>query len=129
MRRLWLQKTEPDKGWTFFPVHAQHQVKSFSVAVISEVGNGKNTYFWSDRWMHGHSVDQMLPHLYAAIASRARTRTVFDTLANSRWIFNIKGALTLDVLAKYLELWDLLSVVALQPQMEDVHVWQFSATG
>jgi hypothetical protein len=40
-----LQKTEPDKVWNFFPVHAPKQVRAFfSVAVISEVGNGKKKY-------------------------------------------------------------------------------------
>jgi hypothetical protein len=41
-----LQKTKPDKVWNFFPAHAPKQVKAFfSVAIISEVGNEKNTYF------------------------------------------------------------------------------------
>ena len=63
LRWLWLQKTEPDKVWNFFPVHAPKQVRAFfSVAVISEIGNGKNTCFWSDRWLHGRRLDQMLPH-------------------------------------------------------------------
>jgi len=42
LRWLWLQKTEPDKIWNFFPVHAPKQVRAFfSVAIVSEVGNGK----------------------------------------------------------------------------------------
>lgn len=59
LRWLWLQKTEPDKVWNFFTVHAPKQVRAFfSVAVISEVGNGKNTCFWTDRWLHGQRLDQ-----------------------------------------------------------------------
>ena len=130
LRWLWLQKTEPDKVWNFFPVHAPKQVKAFfSVAIVSEVGNGKNTCFWSDRWLHGQRLDQLLPHLFAAIAPRARKRSVFDALDDARWISDIKGALTLEFLAEYLELWDFLSNFSLQAEVEDVHVWQFSTTG
>ena len=130
LRWLWLQKTEPNKVWNFFPIQAPKQVRAFfSVAIVSEVGNGKNTCFWSDRWLHGQRLDQLVPHLFAAIAPRARKRSVFDALTDARWITDIKGALTLEVLAEYLELWEVLSNFSLQTKVEDVHVWQFSATG
>jgi len=51
---------EAYKVWNFFPVHAPKQVKAFfSVAIVSEAGNGKKTLvFWSDRWLHGQRLDQ-----------------------------------------------------------------------
>jgi hypothetical protein len=61
-RWLWLQKTEPDKPWAFMPIQVHHLVKSFfSIDIISEVGNGKNTLFWSDKCLYGHSLDQLVP--------------------------------------------------------------------
>ena len=129
LRWLWLQKTEPDKVWNFFPIQAPKQVRAFfSVAIVSEVGNGINTCFWSDRWLHGQRLDQLVPHLFATIAPRAQKRSVFDALTDARWITDIKGALTLEVLAEYLELWEVLSNFSLQTEVEDVHVWQFSTT-
>jgi len=89
----------------------------------------KTLVFWSDRWLHGQRLDQLLPHLFAAIAPRARKRSVFDALDDARWISDIKGALTLEVLAEYLELWDFPSNFSLQAEVDDVHVWQFSTTG
>jgi len=45
-RWLWLKKTEPDKPWAFLPIQVHQSVKSFfSVAITSEVGNGRNTLF------------------------------------------------------------------------------------
>jgi len=53
---------------------------------------------------------------------------VFDALIDAHWITDVKGALTLEVLAEYLEFWDFLSNFSLQPEVEDVHLWQFSTT-
>jgi hypothetical protein len=33
------------------------------------------------------------------------------------------------VLSEYLDLWDLLAEVVLQPEIEDSHIWQFAPTG
>ena len=120
---MWLQKTEPEKPWAFFPIQASPQVRAFfAVAITSEVGNGKNTWFWTDRWLDGKSIQQSFPNLFGAVAARARKRKVADTLHNRRWIFDIKGALTVQVLIEYIHLWQRLSNVVLQPEVEDTHI-------
>jgi hypothetical protein len=127
---LCLQKTEPNKAWAFFPVQAQSQVQAFfAMAVETVVGNGKNTRFWTDRWVLGQSLEQALPHLFSSIAARARKRSVHDAIADGRWISDIRGALSLPILIEYLHLWELLSNVELQPEVEDTHIWKFSASG
>jgi hypothetical protein len=93
------------------------------------VGNGKNTCFWTDRWLGGQSLQQSFPNLFGAVAARARKRKVFDALNNRKWISDIRGALTVQVLTEYIHLWELLSNVELQPDVEDTHIWQFSTCG
>jgi hypothetical protein len=39
------------------------------------------------------------------------------------------GALTGTVMSEYLNLWDLLSAVALQLEVDDSHIWRFSTSG
>jgi hypothetical protein len=130
LRWLWLQKTDPDKSWSFFPIQVHPSAKAFfSVAIVSEVGNGKNTFFWTDRWLHGQSLDKLVPHLFGSIPSRAKKRTVSDALTDLRWVADIRGALTVAVLTEYLDLWGLLAEVVLQPEIEDSHIWQFTQTG
>jgi len=130
LRWLWLEKTEPEKAWAFLPVQAPPQVKSFfATAIISEVGNGKNTYFWTDRWLGGQSLKQSFPNLFGAVAARARKRKVSDALENRKWVSDIRGALTVTVLTEYIHLWELLSTVMLQQDVEDSHIWQFSTCG
>ena len=121
LRWLWLQKTEPEKPWAFFPINSSPQVKAFfAAAIISEVGNGKNTCFWTDRWLGDQSLQKSFPNLFRAVAARARKRKVFQALNNRTWVSDIRGALTVQVLLSYVEL---------QPDVEDTHIWTFSTTG
>jgi hypothetical protein len=54
LRWLWLKKTEPGRPWTSFTINAHPSVKAFfSAAVSSVVGNGRNTMFWTNKWIDG----------------------------------------------------------------------------
>jgi len=104
VRWLWLpkkkKKTEPDEPRAVLPRQVHQSVKSFfSVAIISEVGNGRNTLFWNDKWIHGQNLDQLVPHLFGSISNQAK-RTVYETLTDRIWVTDIKGARTLDVLVE-----------------------------
>jgi hypothetical protein len=71
VRWLWLQNTEPRHPWSTLAIQVPHQVRAiFSVAIISEVGNGEHTLFWSDQWLHGKSIADLAPLLFAAIPQR-----------------------------------------------------------
>jgi hypothetical protein len=56
-------------------------------------------------------------------------RTVPEALLNRRWISDIKGALFVGVLVDYLQLWNLLSEIVLQPTIEDKHVFSIASDG
>jgi hypothetical protein len=85
---------------------------------------------WTDNWLHGKSLDQLVPHLFNSISNQARKRrTVYETLTERKWVSDIKGAFTLDVLVEFLSLWDLLAEKVLRPVVEDSHIWCFSASG
>jgi hypothetical protein len=99
----------------------------FSVAIVSEVGNNKNTLFWTDRWPHGQSLDKLV--IFLGQQAEPKKRTVSDALTYLRWVADIRGTLTVAVSTEYLDLWDLLTEVVLQPDIEDYHIWQFAPTG
>ena len=67
-RWLWLQKKEPHRPWSALSIQVPVQVQKLcSMAIISDVGNGKNTLFWTDRWLHGHCIKDLAPRLFAVI--------------------------------------------------------------
>ena len=54
---------------------------------------------------------------------------MFESLNNRTWVSDIRGALTVQVLIEYINLWELFSNVELQPDVEDTHIWKVSTTG
>jgi hypothetical protein len=69
------------------------------------VGNGHSTLFWSDNWLQGKSISIIAPSLFSIIPKRAaKSRTVHEALLNNRWIYDIRGGLTVGVLADYFKL-------------------------
>uniref|UniRef100_A0A0A9EUV3 Reverse transcriptase zinc-binding domain-containing protein n=1 Tax=Arundo donax TaxID=35708 RepID=A0A0A9EUV3_ARUDO len=75
MRWLWLRKTQPDKPWASFPIQVHESVQAlFAVAIISNVGDGSNTLFWTDNWLHGSSLATLAPHIFALVPKWTRNR-------------------------------------------------------
>jgi hypothetical protein len=131
MRWVWLQKTEPHRPWAALPIHVPDQVRAFFfAAVVSEIGDGANTLFWTDRWLHGQCIADLAPRLFAAVPKRrVKRRTVRDALTTQVWISDIQGARTVGVMVEFLQLCTLLMDFQLQPEVEDKHIWRLSSNG
>lgn len=94
----------------------------FSTVLISEVKNGAHTLFMAVRWLFAQRIIDIAPRLFETIPRRiANIRTVQETFLNRRRISDIKGALSVGVLVDYICLWDFLSYVELQSDIEDRH--------
>lgn len=62
---LWIEKIRPNRPWVDLDMHVHHKTRSmFVVSVVTSVGNGENTLFWSDHWMHGRSLEELAPEIY-----------------------------------------------------------------
>jgi hypothetical protein len=124
VRWLWLQKTQPDKPWAYLPLKMSPCVCSFfSMAVCTEIGDGSNTLFWKDRWLHGQSVQDLAPKIFCMIPKRiANKRTVQDAMQQGRWIQDIHGEATWAAMAEFLVLWDTVSDISPQQGISDKHV-------
>lgn len=130
MRWLWFEKTRPDRPWAGLelPVHSNN-LAMFAISVVSSLGNGANTLFWSGRWLHGCSLEDLAPEVHKSIPPRLRkTRTVAQALLGHAWVANIRGALGHVGLTEYLQLWDALASIVLN-HADDLHHWKFEASG
>jgi hypothetical protein len=99
----------------------------FFIALFTEVGNGARTHFWSDRWIHGQQIADIAPQVFDKVNKRrVQRRSVQEALTDHSRVSDIQGALTASAISEFLVLWDLLSEVSLQPDVEDTHIWRFS---
>ena len=120
---MWLGKTEPDKPWTTFPVTVHGNAQAlFEAAITTEVGNGANTKFWTDRWLQGSSIKLLAPNLFATVPKRrVKKRIVQEALMDNQWVHDIQGHHSVEVLSEFLDIWDLVQETLLLPEVEDVH--------
>jgi hypothetical protein len=51
----------------------------------------------------------LAPHLFAVVPpARRKKRTVKEAFTNHDWVVDIQGALTLNIITEYIQLWDLV---------------------
>ena len=131
MRWLLLQKTDSSRPWAGLPVQVPWKAHAlFQAAVDTFVGDGTSTRFWIDRWLQGKTLAEWAPNLVSVIPAKiAKTRTVSQALSNRRWVEDIQGALTVQVITEYLLVWDLVDGIMLQPDIPDQHRWKLSSSG
>ena len=128
-RWQWHKKTRTNRPWTDLelPSHP-NSLALFVIAVNTEVGNGHNTLFLSDKWPHGCSVENLAPAVFACVPPRVRRQSVADALTNNKWVTEIRGGLTWSVIREFLQLWDCVQDFELN-EMEDRHVWRLESGG
>jgi hypothetical protein len=81
---LWFMKTDTSRPCAGLNVQIPWQARAlFDMATKVIVGNGENTKFWTDRWLHGQRVADMAPNLFRAIPKLvAKRRTVSQAVHN-----------------------------------------------
>lgn len=131
MRWLWLKKTQPDRPWAKFDIQVHPNAAAlFAISIVSTVGDGTRTLFWTDRWLQGESIQNLAPALVALVPRRVlHKRTVQEALDNQQWIEDIRGSLPGQAFYEYFLLWDIMQQVQLSPGVQDQHRWTPSSSG
>jgi hypothetical protein len=109
------KKTKTDKPWASLQLQANPVVQSlFSMAMGTVIGDGNSTLFWSDRWLAGQRVEDLAPELTLMVSKRIiNKRTVLEALTYSRWIQDLRGVLSWEVLMEITLLWEIFEGVNL----------------
>jgi hypothetical protein len=113
LRWLWLDKTKPDRHWAGLKILVYNNTAvMLAISIETTVGNGRDTPFWSDRWLHGCRLEELAPEVVRCVPLRIRKRRkVNEALHDHAWVADIRSALGWRGLAEYLYLWDLLYIV------------------
>lgn len=130
LRWEWLKRTQGSAAWSLLPSKVEKAVAAmFDGSVFVVVGDGRSASFWCDSWLPAGPIRRFAPALFAAVLRRAHRRSVSDALANRRWVRDIAGALTANVLCDYVTLWEMLEGVSLTSAVPDKFVWRWTADG
>jgi hypothetical protein len=127
---LWQQRTDPSKPWALMPVNDDDTTGAlFRASTSIQMGNGASTLFWTERWINGQGVGELVPDMLAVMPTRRRSsRTVCLALCNDTWLRDIAGPLTLPVLTQYVHLRELVGAVQLT-ELDDKVLWKWCPSG
>ncbi|GJM87571.1 hypothetical protein PR202_ga03538 [Eleusine coracana subsp. coracana] len=102
----------------------------FAASVISIVGDGAKTNFWTDRWLHEESLQNLAPALIALVPKRVlHKRSVQEALENLQWVDDIRGSLSSQAIYQYFMVWDIMQQFQPSPGVQDQHLWAPSSSG
>jgi len=71
-----LKKANPDRVWAGLkiPVHMNTSA-TFAISIVTSVGNGDNTLFWSDHWLHGCCLEDLAPNVVKCVPPKNKEHT------------------------------------------------------
>lgn len=88
----------------------------------------KESLFWSDRWIQGRCIQERAPFQFNAVGPRiVKCKTVAQGLENNKWVRDISGALTVQVILDFFLVWDATRAVQLRPDSPDKFLWKWTS--
>jgi hypothetical protein len=101
----------------------------FHYSTTIQIGNGTSTLFWTDRWLNRRPIEELAPCLISTVGPIIRKkRTVYDALQDNKWVRDIRGGLTVQVLLEFLSLWNRIQDVNMIDSPDRV-IWRWSRDG
>jgi hypothetical protein len=131
LRWLWLQRADASRPWSSLPIKEDWLTMTFFKASTQcIIGNGRSTYFLTDSWIQGRSVEFLAPDMYACLMGRNwHRRTMADALVGNSWLTDICGLLTVPVLVQYIQLQVWMQDLQHNQEVEDSFIWRWSLNG
>lgn len=127
LRWLWFQWTESDRPWVGGAIPVNEVDKQlFRACTRVQLGNGNTAQFWESCWLDGRAPRDIAPLLYR-LAWRKNLK-VSDQLVNQCWTRGLWRMSTVEEMAQFVLLWDLVHGVVLNGE-EDRIIWKFTADG
>lgn len=125
-RWVWLQRTLPEKPWHGLNIPVSLKEQNFATAsTVCVLGNGESILFWEDIWLEGSSIRCIASAVWVTVpAGLCRRRTVAEALKDRRWIRDYTGALGLQAILEYLQLWSLLRSSVWLSDHPDSFIWK-----
>lgn len=94
-----------------------------------DIGDGRSSIFWEDRWLGGWRIQEIAPKIYDRIPMRVRsTKKVFDALHLGSWAGDIGPDIDSAVMEEYIQLCMRLAEVQLDTHTTDNTRWAWEVS-
>ncbi|PUZ51607.1 hypothetical protein GQ55_6G201900 [Panicum hallii var. hallii] len=97
-----------------------------STSTVVTLGDGAKTSFWQSSWLQGQAPMDLFPDLFK-LAWR-KNKTVRDELVNLNWTRGLWKMQTIEEMACFVKLWDLVQAVQLSDEPDKI-TWSWTADG
>ncbi|CAM0911912.1 unnamed protein product [Alopecurus aequalis] len=128
LKWLWAERTVLTKPWSGMPVPCSlADRRMFAVASLVRLGDGRTARFWFDSWTPEGAPFLAFPDLFAA--SQRKHRVVAAAIADRRWVLDLRGRVTTDMLPSFVKLWLAVEGTQLLGGVEDAFSWRCTESG
>uniref|UniRef100_A0A453EVM2 Reverse transcriptase zinc-binding domain-containing protein n=1 Tax=Aegilops tauschii subsp. strangulata TaxID=200361 RepID=A0A453EVM2_AEGTS len=130
LRWLWFNWQDPLKPWSGLGTPCDNNDRNiFASASKVLVGDGLRATFWESAWLDGIRPKDIAPKIYDI--SNKKNCSVHKALLNGYWISQVKVAsiTSSEHIAQFAALWERLTHIQLNPDMQDSITWKFTADG
>jgi hypothetical protein len=118
---------EMDRPWSALPIRVPDSQGPILDSHASRGGRWSEYPILQGPLATWQRIADIASRLYATIPTRRINKcTVHEALTARKWISDIKGALTVGVMAEFLQLWDIFLNIQLQPGVNDTHFWRLA---
>ena len=104
---------------------ADHAI--FASASLVVAGDGRVASFWMDNWTTAGTPFILFPALYAV--SRCKRRSLREAVEEQRWVQDLRGRITTDLLPTFVQLWQAAAALNLVDGMADAFSWRCTDSG
>ncbi|KAM3312047.1 hypothetical protein ACQJBY_032196 [Aegilops geniculata] len=81
LKWCWYEKVADEKPWNGLNLDLPIDAEGiFNAGLQCSLGNGSSFRYWTDRWINGRSLSQLVPALWKCVRPAAMRRTVVDAL-------------------------------------------------
>lgn len=128
LRWLWFQWTHKDRAWNALELPCDgRDADLFAASTVVTIGNGRTAKFWTSSWAGGNTPKSMAPSLF--LKSKRKKLTVHMALQENRWINLILPLQNSQEVKEYVTLWEQVSRVQLQEEVDDSIRWRWTLDG
>lgn len=99
----------------------------FRASTIITIGNGEKTKFWTDHWLEGKSLKELVPLIFSL--AKRKSNTLKKELDNNHWMMGLRPITSMGEIDELVRLGSILNDISLNSNTADDISWKWTGNG